>query len=726
MSRPPSRVDRDLKDLTSEAAQASATVNKHPQQQDEDADLQAAIKMSLGQGMPGQENGVTGTGQQFGPALQANYPPEQWSMMPIASSREVVDHPPPAKRRRIDGYPAFLRGSKETGYLGALLTIFHGIPLAREALLLPSLGVLSYGYAPDWWSGNSDENRKSLSLQTDQHLDKDRLNLLAEVQCLMAFLDNTKRAYGSVDALADLYALRSFQPDSPFSRFLEAWRFAAVGECPQEQLTQIFSSTAMKSLSSESMPISKEMVCLEPQVNRIEGQLLVDLLDLTVWNDTPDNLDDIWFSQCAEVFTIHMYDPGRKEDGLHLTTSPVWFPDRYMEHCRDLTQQMRQEMQIIRKEISRYAQLQWSCQFLPGPAGKRISVREVLAATSKSSSDAMTDRYSDAKPSSPLATAESEEMQPEVQAILDRIDQKLDALEESKLELQAQMLKIARQLTQPSEDPAEPPFKKYVLQGVSTRPDVVYVRRRNPDLLGLDDEDTSEREDWQWWRITWSHNDAGQPVHPPMIGPLTRDQVDAAKAASDGWANEEEPSPPYMVIKVSEQDVIESAKVEWNSVVLVYANQNAMSFQGEPLSQELQSFVRKDNVIFERECEDDARQADWGSQDTFENLPLDESQDTRFADREMTPMSVSSPYRDQNGQPSPKRPKSSDVERELDARPPPYDDDNGQPEMQEMHKNKIGIYADQLLERYGNGLQEDNQQGDKGPVQIEHSHELPR
>ncbi len=724
MSRPPSRADRGVKDLTSEYAQASATVNKSPQEQDEDADLQAAIKLSLGQGVQGQENGVTGTGQQFGPALQSNYDPRQWSMMPIATSREVVDHPPPATRRRIDGTPAFLRGSKETGYLGALLTIFHSIPLAREALLLPSLGVLSYGYVPDWWSGNSDENRKSLSLQMNQRSDKNRLNLLAEVQCLMAFLDNTKRAYGSVDALADLFALRTVQSDTPFSGFLEAWRTAAVFEFPQEQLTQIFSSTAMKSVSPESTPISKEMVCLEPQVNRIEGQLLVDLMDATVWNDTVDNLDDIWISHCAEVFTIHMYDPGQKDDGLHLTTSPVWFPDRYMEHCRDLTQQMRQEMRTIRKEINKYAALQWKCQFVPGPAGKRISIRDVLDATSKSSTNAMVDRYSDDKQSALLATTEAEQIQPDVEAILDRIDQKLDALEEAKLKLQAQMLKIARQLSQPSEDPSEPPFKEYVLQGVSTRPDVVYIRQRNPDLLGLDDEDSSVREEWQWWRLSWSNSNVPRVMHPPMIGPLTKDEVEAAKNASGGWANNEECPPPYSVIKVSELDVIESAKVEWNSVVLVYANQNAMSFQGVPLSQELQSFVKRDNVMFERECSDEMRQAVWSSQDTFENVQLDDTHNARFADREFTPMSVSSSHRDENGQPSPKRPKSSDADREPDDRPPPYDENVAQPEMQEMHKNKIGIYADQLLERYGNS--DEHSHADRGPVHIEHSRELPR
>ena len=726
MSRPPSRVGRDVLDLTNEHAQASASVNKTPQERDEDADLQAAIKMSLGQEIPGQENGVTGTGQQFGPATQANYDPAKWSMMPIATSREIVDHPPPSKRRRIEGQPAFLRGSKETRYLGALLTIYHSIPLAREALLLPALEVGSYGYDPSWWSGSTDENQKSLAFQTNEQSDAHRVNLLAEVQCLMVFLDGTKRAYGSVDALADLYAMRTFRSESPFSRFLEAWRAAAIDECPQEQLTQIFSSVAMKSMNPEAEPISKDLVCLEPQVNRIEGQLLVDLMDTTVWNDNAENLDDVWISHCAEVFTIHMYDPGQKDEGLYLTTSPLWFPDRYMEHCRDITREMRHEMQLIRKDINKYTALQWKCQFLPGPDGKRISVWEVLDTTSKSSSVALEDRVPNDRPDDELPEVDVEGLQPEVKALLDRIDQKLDALEETKLELQAQMLKIARTLTQPSEEQSLQPFNKYVLQGVSTKPDIVYVRQRNPDLLGLDDEDSSSREEWQWWRMSWSHNKAAESIHPPMIGPLTQEQVEAAKNANDGWGSEEDRPPPYSVIKVSEKDVIEAAKTEHNSVVLVYANENAMNFQGAPLSQGLAAFVKHDNVFFERECKEEVSQPVWGSEETFEDVPLDDGQNARFPAREMTPMSMGSPHRDEDGQPSPKRPKSSEEGWKQEEHPPSYDESVGQPEMQERPKNKIGIYADQLLERYGNGTQTDGQDTDKGPVHIEHSMELPR
>ena len=724
MSRPPSRADKPILDLTSEHAQASASVN-YTQEQDEDAELQRAIKMSLGQEIQGQENGVTGAGQQFGPALRDNYDMSKWSVAK-ASSREIVDHPQPAKRRRIEGEPAFLRGSRETGYLAPLLTIFHSIPLAREALLFPSLEVTTYGYVPDWWSGNSDENRKSLTLQNDHQSGTDQLNFLAEVQCLMAFLDNTKRAYGSVDALADLYGLRSFRSETNFTKFLEAWKAVAIGECPQEQLTQIFSSTAMKSLSPDAPPLSKELVCLEPQVNRADGQLLVDLLDTTVWNDNADILDDVWISECAEVFTIHMYDPGQMNEGLLLTPSPVWFPDRYMWHCRDLTREMRQEIQVVRKEINKYSALQWKCQYIPGPSGKRLSIQDVLNAASKSSSSATTDRVASDRAGSQSSIADVSNLDFEVQAIIDRIDEKLDALEQAKEELQKQLLQMSRQLTQPSEDTSQPPYKKYVLQGVSTKPHITYVRRRNPDLLGLDDDSSSARQEWQWWRMSWADSSGSEPTHPPVIGPLTQSQVDAAKTANGAGSHEADNALPYSIIKVSEEDVIEAAKTEHNAVVLVYANQNAMDFKGDSISEGLGRFVNQDNIMFERECADEVRNAEWGSEETFENVTLNANEDPGSADREMTPISGNSPHRDELGQPSPKRPKSSDADWKQEDDPPSYDDTVAQPEMQERPKNKIGIYADQLLERYGNGAQSDDTQADKGVVVVEHSTELPR
>lgn len=723
MSRPPSPADRVVHDLSDTHAQVTTNLKKTTtHEQDEDADMQRAINASLGQEMPDQENGVTGTGQQFGPATQPYYEPSKWSIMPVATSRELINHPPPSKRRRIDGEPAFLRGSRETGYLAALLTIYHSIPLAKEALLLPSLPILAYGYDQNWWNGSSDENRRSLTVTADANSDKNRLNLLAEVQCLMAFLDDTKRAYGSVDALADLYAMRTFQHDTPFSKFLEAWRAAAMGECPHEQLTQIFTSTAMKSVGPEDTPISKDLVCLEPPVNRMDGQQLVDLLDTTVWFDSTESLDDVWISHCAEIFTIHMHDPGNKDEGLQLTTSAVWFPDRYMWACRDVTREMRRQMQVIRKEISHYTSLQRRFQLLWSPDRKTVSVRDVLEAAAKSTSMATQDRYSSDRPNDMLAQADADGVQPGIQALLESIENKLDALEDRKLELQAQMQEIGRQLTQASDDPSQPPFNKYVLQGVSTKPEVTYVRRRNPDLLDLENDGPDPRAEWQWWRISWETSTQSTPVHPPMIGPVTQAQAEATKSSINEWNNDEERPATYSIVKVSEQDVIEAAKTEHNSIVMVYANQNAMSFEGAPMSQALRHFINQDNILFEREIRDADRHVETGPEDAFENVPLDDRQN-----REMTPMSVSSPHRDEDGQPSPKRPKSSEVEwKPLDESLPSYEDSLSHPEMQQRPQNKIGMHAEKLMERYGNGESIEAEQADSGVVHVEHSKELPR
>lgn len=725
LSRPPSRTDRDREiiDMSVEHAQITGGISKTTPADDDDAELQAAIKMSLGQELPDQENGITGTGQQFGPATKPFYDPAQWAVAPIASSREMVDHPPPAKRRRVEGEPVLLRGSKDSGYLAALLTIFHSIPLARQALLLPSLSILSYGYDPNWWSGSSDENRKSLTLNANDNSERNRLNLLAEVQCLMAFLDGTKRAYGSVDALSDLYQYRSYPAEGPFSRFLEAWKAAAMAEFSDEPLTQIFTSTAMKSMGPEDTPISKDLICLEPPVNRIEGQLLVDLLDTTVWNDNLENLDDVWISHCAEVFTIRMYDPGKKEEGLLLTTSPIWFPDRYMWECRERSQEMRKQMQGIRKEISHYTSLQRRFQFLWSPDKKTMSVKEVLEAAAKSTPAAMADRHSIDREDYKLTAANTESVKSEVDVILDKIEQKLDALEDRKEELASGMQKLAQQLTTASDDTSEPPFNKYFLQGVSTKPELVYVRHRNSDLLGLDDDDASSRSEWQWWKLSWSNGSSSDPAHPPVIGPVT--QVEAQAATNNTNGAQVSGLSSHSVSKISEEEVIEAAKVESNSVVMVYANQNAINFEGTPVSQALQQFIKQDNLMFERECRGEEPSVEVDSDDTFENVPLSDSQGASHLDREMTPMSINSPPRDEDGQPSPKRPKSSDADwRPLDEQPPSYEDSVVQ-EMQEKPKNKIGLYAEVLMEKYGNGAAPASQQDD-GVVHIEHSHELPR
>ena len=728
MSRPNSRVDNHkvVHDLSNEHAQATTAVNQDDQEAEQ---MRQAIAMSLGQDAPPpQENGVTGTGQQFGPATRDHYEASQWAMTaPISSYRELIDHPPPSKRRRLDGQPAFLRGAKETGYLAPLLTIYHGIPLAREALLLPPMKVMSYGHDQQWWAGQSDENRKSLTLEVDQHVDRSKLNLLAEIQCLMAFLDGTKRAYGSVDALADLQGLKTFRAETSFSRLTEAWRDAAMSQCGPEQLTQVFSSTAVKAEGTGSM--SKDMVCLEPPVNRSPDQSLVELLDTTVWNDNVEALDDIWFQHCGEVFTVRMYDPGNRDEGLQVTAAPFWYSDRYLEERKSESREIRAQLQAVRKEMNQYSNLQKRCEFVSGPDRKPIRVKEALGAVSQASMAAMADRYTQYHQTSDLTKTEIGQLGPDVQAIMERIDQKLRMLEEAKSKLIAKMREISTQMTQPTEDPSSP-IHKYLLMGVSTRPETTYLRRESTDLLGLEEETGAELSKWQWWRTSSSTEHIPNPPPAPVIGPATQDQAEAAKKKANGnndnWGN---PHILYTVVQVGEEDVIEAIRSEYNSVVLVYANEHAVEWKATPASEALRKFVAQDNSEFASEMREETEPASiatpQNSDATFEDVALEDIPTGQRLACEMAPMSINSPYRDEDGQPSPKRPKSSDGawRPARDDEPPPYEDALV-PEMQERKQHKIGMYAEQMLEKYGQGGKGAGEKPEA--LHLEHSMDLPR
>ena len=726
MSRPPSRADQPI-DLTQAHATATADVRRDFQVQDEtnDADLQRAINMSLGQEMPGQENGVTGTGQQFGKAERAFYDPAKWSMMPIASSREVVNHPPPERRHRVDGQPAFLQGSKDTGYLASMLTIYHNIPLAREALLLPSMKILAYGHDPSWWSGASDENIKSLSVEAESDHDRAKVHLLAEIQCLMAFLDNTQRAYGSVNALADLDSVRSVRAATPFQKPLIAWEDASMSLCPDEQLDKVFTTTATK-LDADQAIKSRELVGLEFPAP-YAGQPLVDVLDTNIWNDALNqDLEDVWFSDCAEVFTMRLYDPQNKAEGLGIPIPLEWHPDRYSWECRAQTHQMRTETQLMQKEIARYAHAQRQCIFARDRSGAIANIKDVLNSVNQS---AHTMEPSNSAPHiRDVDQAAMQSARAELDTIMSRIDQKLAVLEAKKNEFQAQVREVMRQLTEPSSDPEEPPFMKYHLQGLSTKPNVTYLRRRNEDLLGLDETTHTE---WKWWRVSWSVETPNEQAHPPMIGPATQVQATAApNATADGWAPEPEQAGDFSVAELSEEDVLRAAQVESHTVMLVYANDNAISRSKSPLSSSLKAFVEQDNLAFAKELRCDTgpgNESEQASIETFGDVPLDDDESTQRPDRDYTPMSIGSPHRDEDGQPSPKRPKSSDspfaTKQELQ---PSYNDTIASPEMEEVRQNKIGMYAEKMLERYGHDKKEVSTDDRPGPVHVEHSTELPR
>lgn len=701
-------------------ASESTAVTLKEQEEMNDPALQRAMEESLRQNLPAQETGVTGPATHFGPAARDYYDPSNWAMTTFATSREVVDHPPPSKRRRIGDEPAFLRGSKETDYLAPLLTIYHSIPLAREALLMPNLKVHNYGFDGSWWSGSTNENTKALSTDNTLQIDKDETNLLAEVQCLMAFLDRTNRAYGSVEALADLQAVRATSEESTFLRWLKAWTNAALHQAPEDQLTQAFTTVAMRNAGPTDSPPEKRSLCyVSAPINRSPGETLVDLLDQTVWNDDMGNLDDIWIDRCAEVFTVRVRDPNNNgQSSLDLTIDPVWYPDRYMYECRDAMQQIRKQLLLIRREIEQCSNIQRRCEVLKLPDNRVLKIREVLEAASETVSVAVGGRStsnglftgSGTSVDNPVTQGQAEQVKSELNKVVQRIGQKLQSLEQRKTELRWKSRQIALQLTKPTPQSPNVPHHKYSLQGVSTKPEITYLRLSNKDLLQLDDEqDDSSDSEYQWWRCSWLQDESqALSTSVTVMGPVTQAQADAAnkdQTSSAENSHSDSESKPYSVSKVGEREVLEAARSEHSSVLLVYASENAMRFKASDLSRPLRFFVDRDNEAFEAELQEETASVpnmmgDGEADAEFDDVPLIDQTRSSSSAREFTPMSTSTPGRDEDGQPSPKRAREGGPSPNFADQPPSYEESVGKQEMQERRGNKIGLYAEQMLQKY--------------------------
>lgn len=121
---------------------------------------------------------------------------------------EVAD-PPPSNRRRDADAPAFLRQTKDHR-LGALLSIYSKIPLARNFLLRCGRPALTYGYNAEWWKGSPILAQDVLTRMArgEEIWGEDaRPDFADELHRLVAFLDQSERSYASADGLAETKAI---------------------------------------------------------------------------------------------------------------------------------------------------------------------------------------------------------------------------------------------------------------------------------------------------------------------------------------------------------------------------------------------------------------------------------------------------------------------------------------------------------------------------------------
>lgn len=717
----------------------------------------------MGQPPPGQENGVTGAGQQFGRARGEYHDTKRWAMtVSTATEREIVNDPPPTDRQRKAGEPAFLRASGRPGSesLAALLMIYHSIPLAREALLLPNYQQFNYGCHPKWWTGHPIEAPKIVSL--DEHRAyHNRDDVLIEAQRLMAFLDDTNRAYASVDALADLHGYQETEAESELSRFIEAWNNGALIRSRDDPLTQVFTSHGVRDDPESSM--AKYFVSLEPMVDPEIEQSFIDILDNIIWADQglEGALSDVWIDSIGEIMTLRLSDPKRKQGKLGIEIPAVWYLDRYMEHFREASRDMRMRKQNILRElrgVQRSKNNASSC--LANGRQGMLDIRRALSdaaerapliVKNQSQQGTLTDPMSNPTPSS----ADVNECVRVLQDLVASIGVKLEEFEKARKELRAELRATTAELTKPEVESPLSPTHRYTLRGISTGKHITYVLQPAVEALPEAETGNTESDPWQWWRLSMSSEEVNHNPslpfgpNPQPFPPSQQGVSNAANGLFSPWPastneNKEAASElngnvfAYSIRKVTEDDVLKAAREEDDSITLVYASDKAVSFQTSTLSGPLQMFVKADNKIFENELrcieqpqglEDVANGEEMiplhlSSLDGMQDVPLIEDSDgTLNSERDSsTPATTALPARrEADGQPSPKRAKGEDE-------PPSYHEQNRNgPEMQErsggmgilgnVQPNRTGQHADRLTDK----IKDDAASKGKGATHLEYS-----
>ncbi|EPS34670.1 hypothetical protein PDE_09634 [Penicillium oxalicum 114-2] len=574
----------------------------------EEQQLQQAVAMSLGQGIGQQETGVTKTTEKnhqanFGKATRDYYDEADWGMTLFnETAQELVVDPEPEDRVKVEGEPAFLRPTSDKAHLAGYLTILHEIPLAREALLLRNKMLFDYGGDAQWWNGHSIYLPKIVTVHDREfNYDDEWEDIIYESQRLMAFLDSTKRAYGSADALAKLkdVDVLSSEPDEIIARFLEIWHASAIRAAPDSPLATAFMSHAYKRspFDEGDETVSRELFVFEPIIEQETDQTLYDVLDTAIWSDLPgEQLDDVWLEHVGDIVTMKL-DAFNGGTSVNVKIPAVFYPDRYLSSCRELARELRTKRLVVQEEIHRLTGL-IERYTKPQSTVANMGLKELLEKAAAATAVALAgNRDNDTElVEVETATEKSARISKELLAISQRIDSKLQELEAQKKKAMETLRSYSKTLTEAPEAPGEPPLSRYSLRGVCTKPHITYVLKRadnrnGGDLMELGAEQQASTGD-QWWRISYSTEDGKTQQQAKQKGQET------ATAAQSGDVM------GYTVTKVREIEVLRAAREEWKSVLLVYASDAAVNAPVDPAPTQLRGFVEKDNEAFAKELEE--------------------------------------------------------------------------------------------------------------------------
>ncbi|KAF2652342.1 hypothetical protein K491DRAFT_695661 [Lophiostoma macrostomum CBS 122681] len=531
----------------------------------------------------GQETGLVGNAKPvFGPATRDYYDADRWAVVPTTTSAEYLPDAAAAQRKREDGSPAILKPLPSADYLPALLTILHSIPLCRNTFLTPEMTQTNYFPGEEWWKGNASPQPRTIVHGADTDADTVQdCDIIYETQRLMAFLDGTGRAYGSVGGLQQLDTVKHprvpvASPDDELLKFLDSWAPAY-----QRQTSQPINGN-MRSVVNVSGK-DQEVWLLDASVipnGTKDAVSLYDVLD--------DNLFDAatgraHIKDISNVVILRLTNPRPGSVKLDCRFPATFYADRYLEKNKTVIDKILQERQQYANQLKELSTKELGLKYTTTKnvqPGKRVEVLQLLRTSMAAFKPRDDDLVEDPQDTAALS---------QLQAIYENVERKLKVLEEQKKKAQELVDNISSRFRPRFDDDKDvqqngldsrdggqntvesdntnPPAllehtHAYRLCGVSTRRGVYYL---------LDPDEKSDASMYkQWWRIEFS------------------------TATSDTYIFRE---------RASLSDVLDKASSEHSSALLVYANDSALNTPTIPLSEPLQDFVNKDNAKFEEELQ---------------------------------------------------------------------------------------------------------------------------
>ncbi|KAI0405240.1 hypothetical protein F4802DRAFT_606982 [Xylaria palmicola] len=621
----------------------------------EDADLARAIAESAAEsGISPQEVGVTENQtypKYFGPAARSEYDAESWALVKATTSTEPEStDPPPSNRRRDADAPAFLR---QTGdhRLGALLSIYNKIPLARNFLLQCGKQARQYGQDTEWWKGKPILRMDVIAkLARGERLwgEEAHPDFTDELHRLVAFLDMSERSYASADNLAATKAIdESFGVWAPDveDKLFQALQNSCVGNPDSgiEYMTttgKVMSVMPPLSDSSESERQDEED---ESTTSFIFMDIVLDFdtyswvdtmydaLDHLLWSsalsleyDFPDNAKTAVLLHPAEVLTLRFGGPGFVKP---CQIPAVFYADRYMNDRKDLALHFQAQIREIKRALTKLAcsgeeRVKCSghvCNFrlqgisqshdIRDCSKKMIEFAERLLERQKKNVQwrhfeeqlkngtpySMDDLRLLHTGSGPLAytadeKADRDRWESIIDVCTDKIDQANSALSDSqkKAEVLMNYLAVIRKRLTCQENEVDDDLFVFRSQGDSYHPEYW-----NPHVKYL-------------LRGVATTSEVAYVCVRDAENPPNHEEPSVAK---DQWwkiGYIKGDASPIKSEKVTAEDVLHAAGTESKNPILVYASEWALNVEPIPLSDALRLFVRTDNSDFEQELAQEA------------------------------------------------------------------------------------------------------------------------